>query len=353
MTCFAEERFVELLDRGGLESTRPEERTHLETCAACRESWATVAAAGEILVEARPRRAVARGWRVIPVAIAAAMLLTIVGVIAVRKIASPVTKPMADPITTLLQGSPEESRQARESLLKGGRKSLSGLLAARPRFKGSARLQALQDLIFEIKRSAAQDPEAVDLFKRLETLKMDLAFENTALTDVLGFIRDFSKLNLCLDPTVKGRTLNVLNMKDSSLKSILEMICTVMDLDFDVRYGVLFVSTPIRLWSTEPGVGLPEAWKRQVLGGADASVAAKMALIRTTLDMESVPMATVADYLSQICGIPFKPEEEIGEQLIDLKVQNLGLVHVLELLTLPYGWDARTEAGAVLIFKKP
>src|SRR6185295_3434335 len=91
MSCLAEERFVELLDQGGLDATKPEEQAHLERCESCRDSWATIAAAGEVLVEARPRSA-SRESRLIPMIAAAAMLLTIIGVVALKKIPS-TTKP--------------------------------------------------------------------------------------------------------------------------------------------------------------------------------------------------------------------------------------------------------------------
>ena len=123
MNCLAEERFVELLDRGGLRAGRPEERQHLDACETCRESWASVAAAAEVLVEARPQ-SVSRLGRIIPLVSAAALLLTIIGVILFRQTCSPVTKPAQDPLKAFVEGTPEEMKDARAALLKMGRKSL-------------------------------------------------------------------------------------------------------------------------------------------------------------------------------------------------------------------------------------
>ena len=55
MNCLADERFIEILDRGGLDATRPDERVHLESCDGCRDSWASVAAAADVLAESRPK----------------------------------------------------------------------------------------------------------------------------------------------------------------------------------------------------------------------------------------------------------------------------------------------------------
>jgi hypothetical protein len=71
-------------------------------------------------------------------------------------------------------------------------------------------------------------------------------------------MRDFSTLNLVRDPTVDGGTIDLLSVKDTTIRSVLEILCAVRDLDFDVRYGVVFISTPLRLWSTDPAIALPD-----------------------------------------------------------------------------------------------
>src|SRR5438477_8446801 len=132
MNCLAEERFIDLLDRGGLEAAGIDEEAHLQSCEACRDAWATITAAGEILAEARPR-ATGRAMRWIPLAAAAATLLIIIAVIAVR------ATPKRDPVALFVDGTPEEMAGARAEILMLGRKAIPGLVAARPRLRGSAR----------------------------------------------------------------------------------------------------------------------------------------------------------------------------------------------------------------------
>jgi hypothetical protein len=345
MSCLADERFVEILDGGGLDATRPDERAHLESCETCRDSWAAVAAAAEVLAESRPPTA--RG-RLVPVLIAAAMLLAIVGLV-VWKSSPPPVEQKRDPIVMLLNGTPEEVRAAREALLQQGRKAIPTLVAARPRFKGSARLQTLQDLIFDLKRaSVQQDLDAVVVFKKLELMRVDLMFEDAKLEDILVFIRDFSGLNVVLDPTLADGKVDKYEMKDATLRSCLEILCAVKDLDFDYRYGVLFLSTPLRLWSLDPAVGLPmaNAWEKQILGGADAAAADKIRSIRITIDMQNAPISAVADYLSEISGIKFKTDPAIADPPITVKVMDATLDRALRLMTLPRDWDLRIEGGA-------
>jgi hypothetical protein len=353
MSCLAEERFVDLLDRGGLDAASPEEGDHLRACETCRESWATVAAAGELLAEARPRGA-GRAIRILPLAAAAAMLLTIVAVIATRHAPSAVTKPLKDPVALFLEGSPEEVRSAREALLKGGRKSLLGLVAARPKLRGSARYQALQDLIWEIKRSGAQEAPDRAILATLENMKIDLKFEDSKIEDLLAFMRDFTRLNLVVDPSLLNiGPIKIVSLKDASLRLTLETLCAVTDLDFDLRYGVIFLSTPMRLWSTDPKVGLPAAngWSNPAREAPlDRATMQKLRSTRITIDSSNSPLSAVAAYMSEISGISTRPAEPIELRLITTKVQDVPMVHVLELITLPFDFDVRLEAGKVVIF---
>lgn len=346
MICLAEARFVEILDQGGLDAARPEERTHLEGCGSCRESWAAVAAAGEVLADARPKAAPRA--RLFPVLVAAAVLLTIIGVIVVRNVPSPVAKPR-DPLVMFLEGNPEEVRSARAAFLKQGRKAVPMLLAARPGLKGSARLQALQGLLFDLKRGGAtQDPDKEAIYHKLDTMKVDLRFDGAPLAEALGMVRDFAGLNIVLDPSIDAGWIDVMDVKASLLREALDLICTVKGLDYDVRYGVLFVSSPLRLWSTEAGVGLPEknGWTTQALEGP---LRDKLLRIRLTLDMQGAPASAVAEYVADACGLKVEVAAAAAGIPVTLAAKDLLLSHVLELLTLPRGWDVRVEQGVVRI----
>lgn len=77
MSCIAPDRFVELLEAGP-DSAHPGEAEHLGSCAECRDSWARLAGADQLLRAAAP--VVARGNR-LPlssmIAAAAALLLAV------------------------------------------------------------------------------------------------------------------------------------------------------------------------------------------------------------------------------------------------------------------------------------
>ena len=352
MSCLAEERFVELLDQGGLEASSPEEGAHLRDCQACRDSWATVAAAGEVLAQAGIR-GTGRLVRAIPL-VAAAMLLATIAVIVIRHAPPSAATPVKDPLRLFLEGSPDEAKSAREALLKSGRKALPGLVAARPRLRTSLRFGEIQDLIWTLKIGGAQRTPDEAVIRKMENIKLDLAFENAGLNDILAYLRSLTDINYVLDPAVDPGPVETLRVRNQSLRSGLETLCLVKDIDFDFRYGVVFLSRPMRLWSTEPGVGLPESnvWTTQELDPAGWEVASRLPKNPVTLDIQNSPLSAVAQYISEISGIPIQLPEALGETMVTLKVQNTPLVHLVELLTLPRGWDARIEGRSLVIFAR-
>jgi type II secretory pathway component HofQ len=281
------------------------------------------------------------------------MLMAIIAVISFAKAPAPISKVAQDPVALFLGGTPEECRGAREALMKIGRKAVPALVAARPGCKGSSRYQALQDLIFDIKlATAAQDPADLAMLRKLQTMNMEFRFENTKVEDILSYIRAVSGLNLFLDPAVDPGIVEVFRLQDSSLRTALEVLCAVKGLDFDLRYGVCYIATPVRLWSSDSAIGLPRSnyWAQQALAPGDARVGEKLRSVNITIDMSDAPMRAVMEYLAEITGLRFKVDDTMPEGKMNIKIQDLRLLHFLELLTLPYGWDIKIEGGMVTIY---
>ena len=76
MKCIAPEEFVGMLEAGRLDHPSPDIALHLGECAECRDAWASIGAADEVLPGLRPVRH--RTFRAGP-AIAAALLLGMLG----------------------------------------------------------------------------------------------------------------------------------------------------------------------------------------------------------------------------------------------------------------------------------
>lgn len=111
------------------------------------------------------------------------------------------------------------------------------------------------------------DPEEWSpLLGKLE-MKLDLAFDQTPLEDILAFIRDFSGLNLVLDAAIEERVdpakRMTLHAKDQSLGRILNRLLSDIGLTYTVAEGdVLLLTTPTkagsRRWVDRSPVNLDE-----------------------------------------------------------------------------------------------
>jgi type II secretory pathway component GspD/PulD (secretin) len=86
--------------------------------------------------------------------------------------------------------------------------------------------------------SPDEDPEILAINRKLETMKIDLAFENTKLEDILAFIRDFSGLNIVVDAAVQAnvdpnKTITF-KVKDLVLKNVLKLLLAQLSLDYRI-----------------------------------------------------------------------------------------------------------------------
>lgn len=83
-----------------------------------------------------------------------------------------------------------------------------------------------------------EDPDILAINRKLDTMKIDLAFENTKLEDILAFIRDFSGLNIILDAAVRDKVdpdkAITFKVKDLVLKNVLKLLLSQFQLDYQI-----------------------------------------------------------------------------------------------------------------------
>jgi hypothetical protein len=210
-------------------------------------------------------------------------------------------------------------------------------------------------------------PEMEAIQKKLDSMKIDLAFDNTKLNDILAFVRDFSGLNIVIDASSKAdpnKTITI-KTKDLALKNVLKLLLTQFNLDYQItQEQVVLVTdkgasepvarTPIRI----PGASRNAAKEVEALGsdspaerdrataalramgfGAERSLwdaldsanaearargadllrtlysperreqpgplEQKLRAIRITIDMQNAPLTTIVDYISEISRLSF------------------------------------------------
>jgi type II secretory pathway component GspD/PulD (secretin) len=85
---------------------------------------------------------------------------------------------------------------------------------------------------------AEEDPDILAINRKLDTMKIDLAFENTKLDDILAFIRDFSGLNIVVDAAnasaVDPNKTITFKVKDLVLKNVLKLLLQQIGLDYRI-----------------------------------------------------------------------------------------------------------------------
>lgn len=170
-------------------------------------------------------------------------------------------------VETFVTGEGVESAAAQEELRRRGRDALPWLARARIHRKGAKRWGELTDLAHEIRKKTADTPTSKKanewMDRRLEGLRCE-----TGARTVVDFLRDVRfqpwaesgwTVSIVLDPIlvagVGGR--EVVADINAGPRSVLEAVIVQHDLDFDFRYGVIFVSTPERLWGAPEGDPIP------------------------------------------------------------------------------------------------
>jgi type II secretory pathway component GspD/PulD (secretin) len=90
------------------------------------------------------------------------------------------------------------------------------------------------------------DPRKQEIVNKLNTMRLTLDFKDATLDDVLGYIRDFSGLNIVVDAEVGQKVtpdqLKVsLHVKDLLLKSCLKLMLSSRELTATYKEGVILI----------------------------------------------------------------------------------------------------------------
>jgi hypothetical protein len=90
------------------------------------------------------------------------------------------------------------------------------------------------------------DPRKQEVVSKLNTMRVTVNFENTTLEEAIGFLRDFSGLNIIVDAEVyknqsEDQLKVTLKVKDLLLKSVLKLMLNSRELTAMYKEGVVLV----------------------------------------------------------------------------------------------------------------
>jgi hypothetical protein len=108
-------------------------------------------------------------------------------------------------------------------------------------------LELIDDGLDRPAKRESEYPEAVH--RKLDTMKLDLAFERTSFEDILAFIRDFSGLDILIDAECRGwfdpDSILTFHMKDAVLKDVLTQLVSRFSLAYVVtEEDVVLLTAP-------------------------------------------------------------------------------------------------------------
>lgn len=329
---------------------------HADECPECAASVERLEAELALLrrAEARvaPTRGSSRGWRRLPLALAAAILMGVLGWILGGPDGS--TSPgdakrssQPDLVSRFLDGTPEESERAREELLRRGPLALGSLAEARRKRPDAERADALSALIFELKTREAGE-RGGELFRKLDRTRITVDMRRAPLSAVLDYLRQISELSIQIEDSQEAVDLQ---LTDAPLRQALDHLGRLTKLDYAYRWGGLYLAAPEKLWGPA-ALPLANRWRTQVHGAASQASARSLETMKADLAFESTAAADVISFLREFSSLNVLLEKADALPALSFKMKDAPLGHVLERITLPYGYDVRIEEGAVVLYPR-
>ena len=339
--------------------------SHLASCEDCRELESRLRAELDLLrrADARlepsaPRR---RLGSLLPLAVAAVALLGVIAVI-LRPGSAPAPEVPAlqgkvdvkQTIDFFLDGNEEDSSRARRALIELGPGVLGPLIDARSHHPASIRPDALAALILELKEKGAGEP-GVAIFRQLKTFRITVDLQNSPISAVMEYFRQIASLNIFVDPALKSDEVLVsLKVNDVPLHRALDLLGFISPIDYDVRYGVLVIAAPERLFDT-PQARAPLAvaalFRRQELSIPGKAALKTLNEMKIDLAFQNTFLSDIVLFIADFSKVNIVLQPGLGEEPITLISKELALGSALELLTLPRGLDLRLEGGTLILFK--
>lgn len=342
---------------------------HLDLCADCRETAERLRRERDLLRRADARLEVPQPRRrfgsLLPLALAAAVLLAVTGLIVLPRPTMEPPAPAGTPqepldvdklIPQFLDGNEKDSSRARDLLTAAGPSVLPALIYARHTRSVSIRPDAHAALLFELKKKQSG---AEPVFQKLKAVRVTADLTKAPIADVVAFLADLSGVMFYVDPALGDPVID-LQVKDVPLHQTLDLLALLFRLEYDVRYGMVFVSWPDRLYSLPKQVitgrwasYIPREghWRKQEATPEGAAVLRKLEGTKAQVSFQRTPLRDIVTFIRELTGANVLVEPGIDPDPMTLKADPLNAASILELLSLVHGLDVRLEGSAVLIYQ--
>jgi hypothetical protein len=332
--------------------------SHADDCPACGDRLGRLEGELDLLrrAEARvaPPAASSRGWRRLPVAAAAALLLGVLAYVVARPAPpeSPGAPMQAQPdlVSKFLDGTQEESERAMRALLEKGPAVLAQVVEARRKHPDAVRADGLATLAFELKRREA-GPGAKDVFTKLDQARVTVDMENAPIGSVMDYLREMLETDLGVHPALFDAVDVDLKVKETPVRQALDILGRLSKSEYAYRWGRIYFAPADKLWGPA-ALPLANRWRAQEPGEASRATVRKLETMKIDLAFENTPGADIAAFLRDFSGLNIVLEKGFEIPQVTFKVKAALLGEVIELLTIPWGHDARLDEGAIVLYRR-
>jgi len=197
--------------------------------------------------------------------------------------------------------------------------------------------------------------------KVFDETKLALKFDNTALATVVDFLGRTVKYPIHLDPRVlagratKSWSLSIDTVKEITVRQALDLVAMGTGLDWDVRWGGVFVASKERL-ATLPKSLLP-AEKAGEMPAWETVLRKTLAKQRISFDFADQKLVDVLSFIRDSAGVNIlvtpKAAKAASNLKVDLRLAKRPLREALTLLLVPRGFtfDLSHEVVVVRVAK--
>ncbi|MHC4339841.1 MAG: hypothetical protein ACYSX0_06480 [Planctomycetota bacterium] len=173
------------------------------------------------------------------------------------------------------------------------------------------------------------------MFERIEHRKISIDHQAPLpIESILSAIGKLANAPFVFDPALKTNRTGELHVKEVTASQVLDLLTAPNELGWELRYGVVFVSTPARL---------------KALPARASFASARLPDKSLKLAYVEAPLTGVLRHLQTAGGLPITVDKRAAKAVQAVKVtcdlEELSFRHALALMLLPHGFSAVVEEG--------
>lgn len=195
-----------------------------------------------------------------------------------------------------------------------------------------------------------KNPEEI-VARKLEKTRLDLDFVDSTLPDILDFVSEFAQVPCVIDPAAEELASKALSfaVKDLPLGKVLNLLAETSHMAFVNRGGILVWTTPARANDVRQ---LPRLEVGDNAPDEDKKVARAIEAIRISLNLSETPLPEAMSFVREVTQLNVVLDQGLEEKKVSLKLNEVCLRDVFELIGFLGKLDIRIQDGVVLVKAK-